>query len=129
MSEIKTVTGSVIKIGDTVEVGSKGFTKREIVVDVIDGQYNTEIPVEAHRDNCSLFDSINLGDNVKVSVNLRGSAWKDRHFLSLICWKIDVEGASGQPAGQAQGESFGDTVQRVVDDVTGATVADEDLPF
>jgi len=90
MSEIKTVTGSIKLIQETREYGSNGFTKRVMVIDVVDGEYINPIPVEAVKDKCSMFDSLNVGDEVSASVNLRGSEWNDRFFLSLNCWKIDV---------------------------------------
>ena len=93
MSEISTVTGTVIKIGETESFGSGDFTKRIAVIEIADGQYTQEIPIEAVKDKCAMFDDINLGDTVTANVNLRGSAWKDRHFLSLQCWKIQVDSA------------------------------------
>jgi len=99
MSEISTVSGKVIKIGETESFGTGDFTKRIAVIEIADGQYTQEIPIEAVKDKCIMFDSISLGDMVTANVNLRGSAWKVCHFLSLQCWKINVDsvGTSDAP--------------------------------
>ena len=107
MSEISTVSGTVIKIGETESVGNKGFKKRVLVVETEDEKYPQPIPVEAVQDKCDLFDGLRLGDKVTAFVNLRGSAWKDRHFLSLSCWKIENqdESRSGVPNSAQDGQA------------------------
>tara|TARA_R100001244_G_scaffold28515_1_gene27761 strand:- start:466 stop:825 length:360 start_codon:yes stop_codon:yes gene_type:complete len=119
MSEISTVTGTVIKIGETESFGSGDFTKRIAVIEIADGQYTQEIPIEAVKDKCAMFDSISLGDTVTANVNLRGSAWKDRHFLSLQCRKIVVDSAGAGDAPNIPG----------VGDADAPAEFDSEIPF
>ena len=107
MSEIKTVSGTVERIGEVEEVGSNGFTKRLLVIEVEDGQYSQKIPVEALKDKTSLFDGLNVGDMVTAYVNMRGSEWKDRVFLSLNCWKIETDAPAESDAPQIPGAGEG----------------------
>jgi len=110
MSEIKTVSGVVERVGDVEEVGSNGFTKRLLVIEVEDGQYSQKIPVEALKDKTSLFDGLNIGDNVTAYVNMRGSEWNDRVFLSLNCWKVESESA-GIPQNSIPSDKLGEQVE------------------
>ena len=86
------ITGTIKKIGQTQEFGAKGFTKRELVV-ITKDQYPQNILVEFVKDKCSLLDTFNTGDDVKVSINLRGREWKNnkgqvKYFNSIQGWKI-----------------------------------------
>jgi len=121
------MTGTVKVLGEA-QTFSSGFTKREIVVTVEAGKYPQDVSLEFVQDNVQKLDAVRIGDVVTIGFNIRGREYNGRYFNNLVGWKLTAE-QSTQSAGQAQGESFGDTVQRVVDDVTGATVADEDLPF
>tara|TARA_R100001463_G_scaffold62012_2_gene114881 strand:- start:93 stop:383 length:291 start_codon:yes stop_codon:yes gene_type:complete len=86
------VKGKVKMIGDTMEIGSNGFKKREIVVTTSD-QYPQHILVEFVQDKCDLLNSFNIGNDVLIYVNLRGREWIDsegrtKYFNSIQGWKI-----------------------------------------
>jgi hypothetical protein len=86
------VKGKVKMIGDTIEIGSNGFKKREIVVTTSD-QYPQHILVEFVQDKCDLLNSFNIGNDVSISINLRGREWvdndgKSKYFNSVQGWKI-----------------------------------------
>jgi len=83
--------GKIKKIGQIQEF-AKGFTKRDLVV-VTKGDYPQNILVEFLKDRCSLLDTFNIGDDIKVSINLRGREWKNKnnevkYFNSIQGWKI-----------------------------------------
>tara|TARA_R100000149_G_C5794718_1_gene84651 strand:- start:139 stop:501 length:363 start_codon:yes stop_codon:yes gene_type:complete len=85
------ITGKIKKIGQIQEF-AKGFTKRDLVVETKD-DYPQNILVEFVKDRCSLLDTFNTGDDVKVSINLRGREWKNKdnevkYFNSIQGWKI-----------------------------------------
>ncbi|WP_339836500.1 DUF3127 domain-containing protein [uncultured Maribacter sp.] len=96
------IEGKVKLIGETQTFGSNGFRKRELVV-TTDEQYPQHIMVEFVQDKCDLLNSYTVGQDVKVSINLRGREWTNpqgevKYFNSIQGWRI--EGASqSQSAG------------------------------
>lgn len=87
-------TSGIIKlIGETKEYGSNGFKKRELVITTQE-QYPQSILVEFIQDRCELLNTFNVGDVVKVDINLRGREWvnKDgetKYFNSIQGWRIE----------------------------------------
>ena len=65
------VIGKVKLMGETQTFGSNGFRKRELVV-TTDEQYPQMIMIEFVQDKCDLLNSYSVGQDVKVSINLRG---------------------------------------------------------
>ena len=44
-----------------------------------------------------------IGDNVKVSFNIRTNEWKEKYYTSLASWRIEkVEGGSVEPVEEAK---------------------------
>ena len=84
----------IIKIkGETQTIGAKGFRKRELVVTTED-QYPQMIMIEFVQDKCDLLDDYKVGDNVKVSINLRGREWinpqgEAKYFNSIQGWRVE----------------------------------------
>jgi len=91
MSNKYEMTGTIRHIGETQSFGEKGFTKREFLVEEIDGKYPQTLKMEAVRDGCACLDAYRVGDPVTVSFNLRGSEYKGKHYVSLQAWKFDRE--------------------------------------
>lgn len=85
------VIGKVIVLGNTEEVGQNGFTKRLIVVETNE-QYPQKLAIDFVKDKTSVLDSYKVGDNVSVSINLRGSEYNGRYFVNLQGWKITKAG-------------------------------------
>lgn len=91
-----------IKLIEDVQQVSDSFKKREFVV-ITEDQYPQHILIQCTQDRCGLLDSVKVGDDVEVSINIRGREWlnpKDntvRHFNSIEAWKIE-------PVGTAQSE-------------------------
>lgn len=87
------ISGKVVVIGETENVGQKGFTKRLLVVETNE-QYPQKIPVEFIKDKVDLLNNLQIGQQVKVSVNVRGNEYQDRNQvtrfgLSFQGWKVD----------------------------------------
>ncbi len=85
--------GTIKKIEETKEFGSKGFKKRELVI-VTDEQYPQFILIEFTQDKCDLLNNFNLGEPVKIGINIRGREWvnpqgETKYFNSIQAWKID----------------------------------------
>lgn len=90
MSEINKITGPILSIGEMQTIGTKGFTKREFIVEHdSDSKYPQPIKLELIKDGCSIIDDCEVGDVVTVSYNLRGSEYNGKHYVSLQAWKID----------------------------------------
>jgi hypothetical protein len=92
------LTGKIKLIQDAQTFGS-GFTKREMVVVVEDGKYPQEINLEFVQDKVSLLDTVQVGQEVTVTFDIRGREYNGRYFNNLQGWKIQAgEGASAAPA-------------------------------
>ena len=71
---IMEVIGKIKLIGDVQTFGSNGFRKRELVV-TTDEQYPQMIMIEFVQDKTDLLNNYAVGQDVKVSINLRGREW------------------------------------------------------
>jgi single-strand DNA-binding protein len=92
--------GKIVAIMPT-QVVSEKFSKREFVVETPD-QYPQQILFQLTQDKCSLLDSLQVGQEVDVHLNIRGRSWQNpqgetKYFNTLEAWKIDVLGATAQP--------------------------------
>lgn len=86
------VTGRVKMIDQTKEVGSGGFKKRDIVV-TTDEQYPQHILVQFVQDKCDLLNNFQVGEQVKIDINLRGREWTNQqgetvYFNTIQGWRI-----------------------------------------
>jgi len=83
------ITGKIIKIGETETVGSAGTFKKRLVVVETQEQYPQKLPIDFVQDKTTLLDAVAVDDEVKVFINLRGSEYQDKHYLSAQGWKIE----------------------------------------
>ena len=86
------VSGKVKVINAEQQV-SASFKKRELVV-TTDEQYPQHIMIEFTQDKCDLLNNYNVGEAVKVSINLRGREWvnpqgETKYFNSIQGWRIE----------------------------------------
>jgi hypothetical protein len=96
------VIGKVKLIGEVQTFGANGFRKRELVV-TTDDQYPQMIMIEFVQDKTDLLNNYKVGQDVKVSINLRGREWinpqgEAKYFNSIQGWRI--EGISGGDSAQ-----------------------------
>ena len=87
------ISGKVKLINETKEYCSNGFRKREIVLTTQE-QYPQNILVEFIQDRTNLLDAFNVGDLVKIDINLRGREWTNdkgeiKYFNSIQGWRIE----------------------------------------
>lgn len=122
------VQGKIKMIGETQTFGSNGFRKREVVL-TTEEQYPQHIMVEFVQDKTDLLNSYQVGQNVKVSINLRGREWvnpqgETKYFNSIQGWRIEnlQEGAPGSMPPAAPAEAFQPANDLNQDD-------HDDLPF
>ncbi|MCF1191112.1 DUF3127 domain-containing protein [Mangrovimonas sp. AS39] len=88
------VQGRIKLIGDTQSFGSNGFRKREVVV-TTEEQYPQHIMIEFVQDKTDLLNTFQVGQQVKVSINLRGREWvnpqgETKYFNSIQGWRIEA---------------------------------------
>jgi len=88
------VQGRIKMIGETQTFGRNGFRKREIVV-TTDEQYPQHIMVEFVQDKTDLLNNYKEGQQVKISINLRGREWvnpqgETKYFNSIQGWRIEA---------------------------------------
>ena len=98
-------TGRLHEIFDEQQVSEK-FRKREFVLEVVDGQYPEHIKFQLVQDKTALIDQYKVGDEVKVTFNLRGRGFNKNgqmlYFTNLEAWRIEASSGGGAPAGGGQ---------------------------
>ena len=88
------VQGSIKVIGEVQEI-SATFKKRELVVST-DEQYPQTLSIEFIQDKTDLLNKFEIGQNVKVGINLRGREWENpqtkeiKYFNSIRGWRIEL---------------------------------------
>ncbi len=97
------VSGKIKVINPEVQV-SASFRKRELVV-TTEEQYPQYISMNFVQDKCDLLNNYQVGEVVKVGINLRGREWvspagETKYFNDIQGWKIERM-ASDAPAQQA----------------------------
>jgi hypothetical protein len=107
------VTGKIKMIDQTKEVGSAGFKKRDVVV-TTDEQYPQHILVQFVQDKCDLLNGYQVGEPVKIDINLRGREWTNPqgeivYFNTIQGWrigKLQAEAPSAQMPPMPAAEAF-----------------------
>ena len=88
------IQGKIKMIDETKTFGNNGFRKREVVI-TTEEQYPQHILVEFVQDKCDLLNKYNVGETVKISINLRGREWTNpqgevKYFNSVQGWRIET---------------------------------------
>lgn len=98
------VTGNIKVIKETVQA-TDTFKKREFVITTND-MYPQDILIQMVQDKVGLLDAYKVGQDVTVSINLRGREWTSpqgevKYFNTIEGWRIEeaTDGAN-QPQGQ-----------------------------
>lgn len=113
------LTGTV-KLIQEPQTFASGFTKREMVVTVEDGKYPQEINLEFVQDKVALLDTVQVGQQVTVTFDIRGREYNGRYFNNLQAWRISADQAAAPASNQPP----------IPDDsMAPADVADDEIPF
>lgn len=103
------IQGRIKQIFPSQVIGQNGFEKRDLVI-VTEEQYPQTIIIQFTQQRCDLLDSLQVGQRVKVYVNIRGREWTSpqgeiKYFNTIEAWKIEViqttNVANQQPVAQA----------------------------
>lgn len=125
------LTGKLVAKYDTVQ-RTETFKIREFAVEKseeINGRTITNyVKFQSVQDKTSIIDKVNVGDNIKVYFNIKGTKWekdgKTNYFTNLDAWRIEQ---ILQPGSGAQTDS--EFIEPL--DTFSATPPDavDDLPF
>lgn len=107
------IQGRIKQIFPSQTMGQNGFEKRDLVI-VTEDIYPQTIIIQFTQQRCDLLDSLQVGQNVKVYINIRGREWTNpqgetKYFNTIEGWKIEViqttnvayQQAPQQPVAQA----------------------------
>ena len=88
--------GRVIEKYDTAQVSDR-FKKRDFVIEVENernSDWNDFVKFQLTQDRVDLIEVIQLGDEIKVSFNIKGRKWekdgKTNYFSNLEVWRIEA---------------------------------------
>ena len=126
---IMEVVGKIKMVDVTKEVGTSGFKKRDVVV-TTDEQYPQHILVQFVQDKCDLLNNYQVGDAVKIDINLRGREWTNPqgemvYFNTIQGWrigKVQAENGAAPMAPMPVAEAFAPATDFKEED-------HDDLPF
>lgn len=139
------VVGKLHVAYETKQV-SERFSKREFVIEVADGKYPQFVSFQLTGDRVNALDEFRVGDQVRVTFNLRGREWRNpqgevKFFNSLDVWKLEAARSTNESRGNSgnSGNGGGNGARRSTDDfaygeprpgdLAGAAGRDDDLPF
>jgi Domain of unknown function (DUF3127) len=128
------VTGILKLKYDTQQVSDK-FKKRDFVLTIEPtSPYPQHVTMQLTQDKVSLIDSFNVGEEMKVSFNLRGREWNSpqgetKYFNTIDAWRVEKAGASQSVSVSTQTSSSNVAPQNTSAPVFNSTAADDDLPF
>lgn len=127
--DIMELHGTVKKIFET-QTFSSGFQKREMIL-LTQEQYPQPISIEFLSEKISLLDRLSEGDEVSVSINIRGREWTNpqgeiKYFNSITGWKIDKSLTKTTDEPVQVSRNHKDTT---VDESGSVFDEDDDLPF
>ena len=103
------IQGRIKQIFPSQMIGQNGFEKRDLVI-VTEEQYPQTIIIQFTQQRCDLLNNLQVGQNVKVYINIRGREWTNpqgeiKYFNTIEGWKIEViqttNVANQQPVQQA----------------------------
>lgn len=107
------IQGRIKQIFPSQMIGQNGFEKRDLVI-TTEEQYPQTIIIQFTQQRCDLLESLQVGQNVKVYINIRGREWTNpqgetKYFNTIEGWKIEVvqttnvayQHAPQQPVAQA----------------------------
>lgn len=87
------IKATVYKVNE-IQVVSEKFKKKEVIVKVGGDQYPDYLTMQLTNDKCELIGISDIGNEVTVSINLKGRLWtnkegKEVSFNTLEVWKVD----------------------------------------
>jgi hypothetical protein len=86
-----------LKLKYDEQIVSTKFKKRDFVLATDLGTpYPNFILIQLTQDKCNILDSYNIGDELKVQINISGKEWNGaqgiRYFNTISAWRIEKTG-------------------------------------
>ena len=124
------LTGKLFLKFDTVQK-TETFKTREFVVEKsedINGKLITSyIKFQCLQDRTGIVDRVNVGDEIKVHFNIKGSKWEKNgtvsYFNNLDAWRIE------QILQTAKNESSNEQLEPLDNFTSASDEVNDDLPF
>lgn len=126
------IKGKLLEIFDEVQISDR-FKKREFVIEYAENlQYPEYIKLECIQDKCNMLDNFSIGQEVNVSINLKGRKWTDpkgevKYFNTIQAWRI--EPADSTPSHNASTTQNNASTDSETDGLFTAEEDNDDLPF
>ena len=117
------IEGKLIEKFETIQVSDK-FQKREFVLETEDNAngsiYTETIKFQLLQAKCDAIDPVSLGDQIKVTFNIKGRKWekdgKVSYFTNLDAWRVEKSAggssssASSEPFPEVESQDSGDAL-------------------
>jgi hypothetical protein len=125
------LTGKLVAKYDTVQ-RTESFKTREFVVeksDDINGRTLVNyVKFQSVQDKTTIIDRVNIGDDIKVYFNVKGSKWekegRTNYITNLDAWRIEQILPSGRNKSVTDSEFI-----QPLDTFTATNADNDDLPF
>jgi len=111
-----------LKVINDIQTFDSGFQKREFVV-TTDEKFPQDIKFECVKDKCSLLDGYAVGQNIKVSFNMRGNEYNGKYYTNLTAWRLKLLDATGVS------QEVLDAADKAQSAMGGKVIEDDTLPF
>ena len=117
------VTGKIHFVGQVKQVSDK-FKSKDVVI-LTDEKYPQYISIQFTQDKTELVSSKDIGEQVEVSINLRGREWKSptgeiKYFNTIEGWQINAVAVAVENKGY---EALRETI------IHESNFDNDDLPF
>lgn len=127
------VIGTIKVKFDTQKVSDR-FSKREFVLTTeANTPYPQHVIFQVTQDKCTLLDTFNEGEEVKIQFNLRGREWNGpqgvRYFNTLEAWRIERMTGGAQAAQPQRAQQGYQNQAPAAPAFTGSPSDNDDLPF
>ena len=88
------IQGRIKQIFPSQTMGQNGFEKRDLVI-TTEENYPQTIIIQLTQQRCDLLNNLQVGQNVKVYINIKGREWRSpygeiKYFNTIEAWKIEV---------------------------------------
>ncbi len=135
------IEGKLYKVYPT-EQKTASFQAREFGLEIMSGNYPQYIKFQLTQEKCTIIDSYQEGDAIKVYFDLRGREWNGKILSNLNAWRVEGaalgantanSGSSSTTTAAAINNSFGEEPAFTNNDtfagINEPMQFDNDLPF
>lgn len=89
------LTGKLVEKFEEQQISEK-FKKREFVIETSENNFTEQIKFELVQDRTDIIDPYNIGEEIKISFNLKGRKWNDKYFVNVQAWRIERTSSDSQ---------------------------------